>query len=44
MKTKESIEVKRGKIQEWPKVAINILNWNGWKDTIESLESVFRNT
>jgi len=29
MKTKESIEVKREKIQEWPKVAIIILNWNG---------------
>jgi len=26
-----------------PKVAIIILNWNGWKDTIECLESVFRN-
>jgi len=25
-----------------PKVAIIILNWNGWKDTIECLESVFR--
>jgi len=25
------------------KVAIIILNWNGWKDTIECLESVFRN-
>lgn len=24
------------------KVAIIILNWNGWKDTIECLESVFR--
>ena len=24
-----------------PKVAIIILNWNGWKDTIESLESIF---
>jgi len=23
---------------------ILILNWNGWKDTIECLESVFRNT
>ena len=28
----------------FPKVAIIILNWNGWKDTIECLESVFRNT
>ena len=27
-----------------PKVSIIILNWNGWKDTIECLESVFRNT
>ena len=26
-----------------PKVYIVILNWNGWKDTIECLESVFRN-
>ena len=25
-----------------PKVAIIILNWNGWKDAIECLESVFR--
>lgn len=24
-----------------PKGAIIILNWNGWKDTIECLESVF---
>jgi len=44
MKTKESIEVKKKSMQEWPKVAIIILNWNGWKDTIECLESVFRNT
>lgn len=26
-----------------PKVAIIILNWNGWKDTIECLESVLQN-
>ena len=25
-----------------PKVYIVILNWNGWKDTVECLESVFR--
>lgn len=43
MKTKESIEVKKENITEWPKVGIIILNWNGWKDTIECLESVFRN-
>jgi hypothetical protein len=26
-----------------PYVAIIILNWNGWKDTIECLESIFKN-
>lgn len=31
-------------IKAWPKVAIIILNWNGWKDTIECLESVQRLT
>jgi len=28
----------------YPKVAIIILNWNGWKDTIECLESLYRVT
>jgi GT2 family glycosyltransferase len=28
----------------YPKVVILIVNWNGWKDTIECLESVFINT
>jgi len=27
-----------------PKVSIIILNWNGWKDTIECLESVYQIT
>lgn len=27
-----------------PKVAIIILNWNGWEDTIECLESVYQIT
>ena len=26
--------------ETWPKVAIIILNWNGWRDTLECLESV----
>jgi GT2 family glycosyltransferase len=26
---------------EWPKVFIIILNWNGWEDTIECLESLY---
>ena len=29
-------------IKEYPKVAVLILNWNNWVDTIECLESVFR--
>jgi hypothetical protein len=28
--------------QAWPRVAISILNWNGWCDTLECLESVRR--
>jgi hypothetical protein len=28
--------------EEWPRVAIIILNWNGWQDTIECLESVYQ--
>jgi len=44
MKVKELLKTKDNKIEKWPKVAIIILNWNGWKDTIECLESVFRNT
>jgi GT2 family glycosyltransferase len=29
-------------MEDWPKVAIIILNWNGWHDTIECLESLYR--
>lgn len=28
--------------REWPKVAIMLLNWNGWQDTLECLESVYQ--
>jgi GT2 family glycosyltransferase len=28
-------------LKEHPKVSIVILNWNGWKDTLECLESLF---
>jgi GT2 family glycosyltransferase len=31
-------------IDNWPKVVIIILNWNGWRDTIECLESLQRIT
>lgn len=30
--------------ESWPKVAIIVLNWNGWRDTIECLESLQRLT
>lgn len=30
------------KIGEWPKVYVIVLNWNGWKDTIECLESLYK--
>jgi GT2 family glycosyltransferase len=29
-------------MEDWPKVAIIILNWNGRHDTIECLESLYR--
>lgn len=29
---------------EYPKVSIIILNWNGWRDTIECLESLYQIT
>lgn len=32
------------KQEEYPAVYVAILNWNGWGDTIECLESVFRQT
>ena len=41
--TREINKTRKKSIEAWPKVAIIILNWNGWKDTIECLESVFRN-
>jgi GT2 family glycosyltransferase len=33
-------ETNEGKCKAWPKVAIIVLNWNGWRDTIECLESL----
>lgn len=32
------------RISDYPKIAIIILNWNGWKDTIECLESLYKIT
>jgi len=44
MNIKDLEEITKEERIKWPKVAIIILNWNGWKDTIKCLESVFRNT
>lgn len=34
----------KGTGEKWPKVAIIVLNWNGWRDTIECLESLYQIT
>ena len=34
----------RLRIANYPRVAIIILNWNGWEDTIECLESLYQIT
>ena len=34
----------RSPITDYPRVSIIILNWNGWKDTIECLESLYQIT
>jgi hypothetical protein len=34
MKKQEQVqEANEGKSKVWPKVAIIVLNWNGWRDT-----------
>ena len=40
----ESQDLTSGTREAWPKVAIIVLNWNGWQDTIECLESLQRIT
>jgi len=34
----------RSRITNYPRVSIIILNWNGWKDTVECLESLYQIT
>lgn len=43
-KIKELSELKNKTPKKWPQVGIIILNWKGWKDTIECLESLFQIT
>ncbi len=44
MEVHQKIHVDAQVLQTWPKVAIIVLNWNGWQDTIECLESLQRIT
>jgi len=37
------IQKQQQEYKNWPKIAIIILNYNNWQDTIECLESVLRN-
>jgi len=39
-----AIQSQQPEPKPWPKVAIIVLNWNGWWDTIECLESLQRLT
>ena len=44
MPNSDVVEEAQGRLAGIPAVAVILLNWNGWKDTIECLESVFRMT
>ena len=41
MNGKQSLPLRLGAVAE-PKVAVIVLNWNGWLDTVECLESLLR--
>jgi len=40
MEIRKDNQVRDRESKTWPKVAIIVLNWNGWQDTIECLESL----
>lgn len=40
MEERQDNQAQSQESKAWPKVAIIVLNWNGWRDTIEYLESV----
>lgn len=44
MEERQDIQAQGQEPKVWPKVAIIVLNWNGWRDTIECLESLQRLT
>lgn len=41
MEVQQDTQTKEQEPKAWPKVAIIVLNWNGWRDTIECLESIY---
>ena len=44
MEVSQETRIQEQNPTDWPKIAIIILNWNGWKDTIECLESLYQIT
>ncbi|MCL0030152.1 glycosyltransferase family 2 protein [Thermodesulfovibrionales bacterium] len=40
MEAKQEVQSQEQEPKSWPRVAIIVLNWNGWQDTIECLESL----
>jgi len=35
MEVQKKVQTQTQETKAWPKVAIIVLNWNGWRDTIE---------
>ncbi|MBT9168832.1 MAG: N-acetylglucosaminyl-diphospho-decaprenol L-rhamnosyltransferase [Syntrophomonadaceae bacterium] len=44
MEARQDVQIQEQETKSWPTVAIIVLNWNGWRDTIECLESLRRIT
>lgn len=40
MASRDKSKIHHDNAKKWPKVSIIIINWNGWRDTIECLESI----
>lgn len=43
MKEQERVQkANEGKLKAWPKVAIIVLNWNGWQGRVKCLKSPYQ--
>lgn len=40
IESRQDIQGEGQEIKSWPKVVIIVLNWNGWRDMIECLETL----